>query len=230
MGRAIYDLSYYDVEQQHQIGPDGRYAVAYLDAHAKTEVLPKLRHPDAADVTVGSQMAAWFGEVSPGTRLFVQPYPEIGRVTLGIGFEASRIQTRPFTAPNVGFGLSYVLPVLVAILTADVGTVVLVENPEAHLNPKGQVAMGHLLAQASAAGVQVLVETHSDHVLNGMRVAVKRKIVAPEQLAIHFFDRRTTEDRFVHYVQSPRIDSDGRIDKWPDGFFDQWERALDELL
>jgi predicted ATPase len=74
------------------------------------------------------------------------------------------------------------------------------------------------------------VETHSDHLLNGIRVAVHDGQLAPEDAAIHYFERRVVEERFVHGVTSPRLDRDGRIDQWPDGFFDEWENALQKLL
>ena len=228
--RSIYDLSYYEVSQQRQIGRDGRYAVAYLDSFSKELTLPHLRHEKAVDDSVASQVTAWFDEISPGTQLSILPYPEIGRVKLGIGFESGRIKTKPFSAPNVGFGLSYALPLLVAILAAKTTSLLLIENPEAHLNPKGQFAMGRLLAQAARAGVQVIAETHSDHVLNGARIAIKRGLVESGFVAVHFFDRRVVGDEFQHYIQSPTIDKDGRLSHWPNGFFDQWENALEELL
>jgi hypothetical protein len=49
-------------------------------------------------------------------------------------------------------------------------------------------------------------------------------------VVIHYFDRRVEDGRFLHYVVSPKIDKDGRIDMWPRGFFDQWEQSLDALM
>ena len=199
--RTMHDMSSYAVEQEQQLGPDGRYAIAYLENHAVDDTAMELLYRTVDELrqanskepgsqagrAVRFQVAAWLGEISPGSQLTVQPYPELNQIRLGIGFQDERVRSKAFTAPNVGFGLSYVLPVLVAILASTPGTLIIVENPESHLHPKGQVAMGRLLVHAAAAGMQVIAETHSDHVLNGVRLATKLKVVSPESVAIHYF-------------------------------------------
>ena len=102
----------------------------------------------------------------------------------------------------------------------------MIDSPEAHLHPSAQSQMGRLLARFAAAGVQILVETHSDHLLNGARLAVKERVLPHTALQIHFFTGATKEG---HGVVSPTLDSNGRIDEWPDGFFDQSEKDLSRL-
>ena len=86
--------------------------------------------------------------------------------------------------------------------------------------------MGAFLAKVAAAGVQVLLETHSDHVLNGIRRAVKAGIVSQEGVLIHFFkDRDSDGDQVI----SPIIASNGEIDTWPDGFFDQFDKDMNHF-
>jgi predicted ATPase len=104
----------------------------------------------------------------------------------------------------------------------------LLENPEAHLHPQGQVALGELLALAASDGVQIVVETHSDHLLNGVRLAVKREKIRCIDTAIHFFSRSV--DTGDSTVQSPVVMSNGRLSNWPDGFFDQWDKSLEALV
>lgn len=99
----------------------------------------------------------------------------------------------------------------------------MIENPEVHLHPKGQAMMGQFLAEAANAGVQVIVETHSDHVLNGVRRAVKSGGISAESVAIHFFRPRAEGEA---QVISPLIDQTGGIDYWPDGFFDQFDKDM----
>ena len=100
---------------------------------------------------------------------------------------------------------------------------ILIENPEVHLHPSGQAQMGEFLADAAHSGVQIIVETHSDHVLNGIRRTVKAGRISADDVAIHFF-----RDRFQHESQilSPSIDPSGNIDVWPEDFFDQFDKDL----
>lgn len=151
-------------------------------------------------------------------------------VSLNYQFIGGKEVGNKFRPTNVGFGLSYLLPILVAVLSSKPGSLIIVENPEAHLHPQGQTQIGKLLSLAAANSVQVLIETHSDHVLNGARVAVKEKLIDPSVINIAYFTGEVVEDRFKHYVLWPRIDSNGRIDHWPEGFFDEWDRQLTNLL
>lgn len=78
------------------------------------------------------------------------------------------------------------------------GDMVLIENPESHLHPKGQSAIGRLLAATAANGVQIFCESHSDHIINGVRVAVKEGIIQQNQLAVYYFSRDLpAEYRFI---------------------------------
>ena len=111
---------------------------------------------------------------------------------------------------------------------AEPSTMLIVENPEAHLHPAGQSRVGEFLALVAAAGVQVVLETHSDHVLNGVRKSVRRKIIGNNDVHIHFFARGS--ELGSNIVTKPQISVDGGIDTWPEGFFDQFERDLEELF
>jgi predicted ATPase len=127
----------------------------------------------------------------------------------------------------MGFGVSYALPVVVAALRAPQGGLLIVENPEAHLHPAGQSAMGELLALAAGDGVQVLLETHSDHVINGIRRAVVEQTVRlpTKDVAIHFVLDEPAEEP----VTTISLDQTGTLSAWPPGFFDQIERDLAQI-
>lgn len=112
---------------------------------------------------------------------------------------------------------------MIAALFARPNDLLLIENPEVHLHPAGQARMGHFLAQVSSWGVQVIVESHSDHILNGIRRAVKEKLLAQDAVALHFFQPRESDGE---QVVTPSLDPEGRIDHWPDGFFDQFDKDL----
>lgn len=176
------------------------------------------------------QVAGWLQQFSPGVRLSAQRVKGTDEVQLYYEYvgQARRTKSNLYRPGNVGFGLTYNLPIIVACLATPPGSLLLLENPEAHLHPQGQLALGELLSLVAADGVQLLVETHSDHILNGIRLAVKAGRLPSDNVALHFFTRslETGESE----VQSPALLSNGKLSNWPTGFFDQWEKSLDALL
>ncbi|MEA5564143.1 AAA family ATPase [Anabaena sp. UHCC 0399] len=225
--RTSYDMSDYQARRLGQLGSRGEYTAHFLAINQDKDVLlSKLRHPMAKSNTLSSQVEGWMREVSPGTRIKINSNSDIGLMSLQYFYGDSN----PYRTTNVGFGISYTLPIIVAILASSPGTIILIENPEAHLHPKGQVRMGELLSLAASCGIQVVLETHSDHILNGIRLAVHAGQIKPNDVQLHYFQRQEDRRRAFTHVVSPHIDRNGRIDKWPDGFFDEWEKSLDILL
>jgi len=128
---------------------------------------------------------------------------------------------------NVGFGISYVLPILVNGLIAEKGSMFIVENPEAHLHPAGQSRIGRFLARIAAAGVQVVVETHSEHVINGIRIAVLEDQLNPHDAVINFFQRN--KDNHIELIEIG-LNSEAELTAFPKGFFDQTQQDLARLI
>ncbi|MFM5051166.1 DUF3696 domain-containing protein [Aeromonas veronii] len=128
------------------------------------------------------------------------------------------------SAPNMGFGISYSLPVILCGLTARSGGVILIENPEAHLHPAGQSKMGEFLGWLAGKGIQIIVETHSDHVLNGIRksIAINHHVNNRDVLTYYFDDSEEG-------VNKLSIEEDGSISSWPRGFFDQYHIDVSTL-
>jgi predicted ATPase len=175
-----------------------------------------------------SQVELWLSKLGRDTRITLQRHPRMDLVSLLFSFVNNGVPTPDYRPTHVGFGLSYALPIFTAVLLSRPGSLLLVENPEAHLHPKGQSLIGHFLALAASCGRQIIVETHSDHLLNGVRLAVKKQLLDPKQVAVNFFTR--DEQDSVTKVLNPTIDKNGRITSWPDDFFDEWEKNLMELL
>ena len=176
--------------------------------------------------TCEAVLDSWLASISPGAHLDLETIPDADALLARFFFDRPRdVPTRPYRATNVGFGLSYTLPVLIALL-APKGTLCLIENPEAHLHPRGQTKVAELAARAASAGTQVVVETHSDHFLDGVRIAVHDGVISSNRVAIHYFQR----DGAKAVVSSPRMEPDGRLSSWPAGFFDQHEENLSKLL
>ncbi|MGO9812711.1 MAG: AAA family ATPase [Isosphaeraceae bacterium] len=213
--REIYPLE--DPSSVQVVGPRGEKAASLLHWGREETVLPKLVLPNAPPTRL-RQVEARMQQFFPICSLEVQQVPQANAVTLGIRTSSATDYHRPV---HVGFGLTQALPIFVAALSASPGDLLLVENPEAHLHPAGQAKMGVFLATVASAGVQVILETHSDHILNGVRRAVKTGVVQHHNVTCHYFKAR---DEAGDQVVSPLIDPNGNIDAWPNGFFDQFDR------
>ena len=169
-------------------------------------------------------------DLSPGIRVRALAQPQFNAVTLAYAFLQGGEWTTDFKPQNVGFGLTYVLPVVTALLRAKPGDLLILENPESHLHPAGQFAVGRLCAMVANAGVQLILESHSDHFLNGIRVAVKNKLIPAEKVRLFYLERQNDNAAHQSIVYQPELDDDGRIDHWPKGFFDEWDKSLEQLL
>ncbi|MFT0866915.1 DUF3696 domain-containing protein [Pseudomonas sp. CAM1A] len=227
-----YPKSHHTVSERKFLGTRGEYTAHFLSLFRDEQITDSARRHPSASSTHGllTQVNAWLQEVSPGARVSTEEVPrtDFMRLEYSYGSTSGIRGNNPFRATNVGFGLTYSLPIIVACLASPKGSLVMLENPEAHLHPQGQIAIGGLIARAAACGVQVLVETHSDHVLNGIRIAVKEGVIPNTAVGLNFFNRADAASQPIH--SRPEISPSGRLSEWPDGFFDQWDKALDRIL
>ena len=205
------------------IGTKGERAASLIYFRGEKEVLPNLVLPNVPETRqrqVEARMATFF----PAFELEVTPIPRTNSITLGVRTSHQTDFHRPV---HTGFGITQVFPIVVAALFAEPNGLLLVENPEVHLHPAGQATMGEFLALVASAGVQVILETHSDHILNGVRKAVKKGVLPAEHAALHFFRPREYADTHGgSQVQSPLLADDGSVDHWPNGFFDQFDNDM----
>lgn len=119
---------------------------------------------------------------------------------------------------DVGFGVSQVLPVLVALHAAEEGQMVYLEQPEIHLHPKAQVAMAQVLANAAKRGVRVVAETHSSLLLLGVQRAVAEGSLSPDVVKLHWFQR---DAKGRTQITSADLDETGAFgEHWPEDFGD----------
>lgn len=173
-----------------------------------------LQREDAATQTVVDQASAWLSFIFDGGALRVTaPSPSVPILALEMNADGTAHYVRPV---NLGFGYSYALPILVAGLIARPGDILIVENPEAHLHPLAQSRLGEFLSRVSTLGVQVFVESHSEHILNAFRLALREGHLASDDLVVLFF-RRDVQDPVLRVS----VGSNGHIVDWPSGFFDQ---------
>ena len=230
--RIAPQLYYPVTERERYIGAKGEYTVSLINTHKNDSVseeylellidlFPELNREELSSNLV-DQIEFWMSKMFKKTTIQTQFVDEANVVTLKIS-TSQHINDR-FKPTNVGFGYTYILPIVVAGLTAKSGDIIVVENPEAHLHPSAQAMIGRFLAVISKLGVQLFVESHSEHILNSFRVCIKLGHLRSNDLNVLFF-----EDDNPHYFRKVEIDHNGRIEEWPRYFYDQEEQDLDIL-
>lgn len=141
------------------------------------------------------------------------------------------VEGESYSPLQVGFGITYTLPIVTAILTAKPGDVILMENPEAHLHPSAQVRLGQMIAQAVSLGVQVVAETHSDHIINGVRLARKENVLKNDNdVNLIFIQRKECDGKLVSYVNDVQLNDAGKFSEPLPPMFNTWKDTLVKLL
>jgi predicted ATPase len=166
-------------------------------------------------------------EISPGVRLSATTLHSLLSAELRVRYDGDILTSDDMSPMNVGFGIPYVLPTIVELLVAQPGDLVILENPESHLHPRGQAAIAQLVARVAAHGTQVICESHSDHIINGVRLAVKRGTLDAHELLVSYFDKDEYLDTHIHHIE---VDSKGALSSYPDGLLDEWGVLMAQLL
>jgi predicted ATPase len=206
-----------------EVGREGEYCAHVLSVLGdRLPSHPERTHPlhdDPSPRLLKYEVEQWLSELS-------QPIEVRGERLQGSTVAELRFRFPGGTwvrSTNMGFGLTYALPIILGGLIAEPGGLLIVENPEAHLHPAGQSRIGVFLAWLASHGVQVIVETHSDHVINGMRRAVAEfRYMDPASVAVHYFGGEAVDDGGRVFVPLSFTDR-GSVSEWPAGFFDQYQ-------
>jgi len=232
--RNFYDRSTFQVEQNESLGKHGEYTAHYLDHNGAKKVAPALLYSGTTTDSLQHQVSEWLTEISPGVIVNVEKVRGHNMMKLGYEFKKGDGRTDEISATNAGFGMTYVLPVVVALLSAKPGDILLIENPESHLHPQGQSAIARLMALSAQQGVQLFVESHSDHILNGILVSInqKHKNEAPgidsKNVSIYFVERNS--DTHTAIASPINVLENGRIKSAPRGFFDQFSKDMKAIM
>lgn len=117
---------------------------------------------------------------------------------------------------DVGYGVSQALPIFAELLRSDAPSLFLLQQPEVHLHPAAQAALGGLLCASVASGKQVIVETHSDYIVDRARMDIRdeKTSLGPEDVSVLYFERAALD---VH-IHSLRYDERGNVLDAPPGY------------
>lgn len=221
-------------------GVRGENAVAilhhYRDSGAPEDQVVAGLHGEGTDGdgNLGRQVDAWMKSFAEDMRVRTEMVGDTDvRLTFRFGYG---LDWHDFSPENVGFGISAVLPLVIMVLASRPGECLIMENPETHVHPRGQAEFGRLLALAAHAGVQIFVETHSDHIINGIRVAVKENTISPDEVDVVYFAKHEngtgTSLSEIGGVGAKELElyDDGDFAEYPPGFLDEWTDQLTKLL
>lgn len=169
------------------------------------------------------ELDLWMNLIFPGITITIN---STGTTKCQLMVNNERLEDKN-VATNVGFGISYVLPILVSCLLAKDNETIIIENPEAHLHAKAQSNMGYFLGTMAASGLRIIVETHSEHIINGIRrLLAGSEVLKPEAVTIYFME---AEEKQIKQTEIS-IDKDGNLSAFPIDFFDQQRQDSKDIF
>lgn len=221
-----------EVPEFFRVGADGSQTINTLSSyHDSVDNKMNVDSNDISKYDLLTAVTNWVSEIMNGGSVRVEGLSSKEKMgnqkkstILKLNFDVKN-EGHDYPSYNVGFGYSYILSIVVTALIAKSGDIVIIENPEAHLHPEAQTRLTFLLAKLGARGVQVFVETHSEHVINGFRLAALKEEyeLKSDDIRIFFFDQDFSKVDLT-------IEKTGRIPNWPVRFFDQYQHELAEIL
>jgi predicted ATPase len=230
---AVIHVKHYSYVVSHRnIGKHGQYTAHFLHVYGGSDIkFSNLKHPSSNTLLLMEQVNYWMGEISTGVKFNTTEIPNSDNIVLDMQFEQPKLGfTKRFRPTNVGFGISYALPVVTALLAAQPGQLLIIENPESHIHPRGQAELGKLIARTAMNDVQIVLETHSDHIINGIRVAVKEKDITEDKLIMFYFERVLEENEQYSKITNIEIDSQGELSSRPKHLLEEWSKQLVKLV
>lgn len=218
---GVQDVYPKNYNEKDGVGINGEYAIFCLQAN-KNRRLDKSLICDPFSETLLSQVNYWLHYII-GASVLVEDIPgtDVVKASYDIGNERS---TRPC---NVGSGISYLISIIVMCLLSNQSDALIIENPEVHLHPKAQSRICDFLYYIASTGRQLFVETHSDHIFNGIRAGIATGTMEKENIIINFFH---LDNRLCTQNNQINIGKNGRILNYIDGLFDQFDLDLDRML
>lgn len=206
-----------------KFGIDGKYAFSYFEQYKDKKVEDNLL-ANKTHNTLDAQLSYWL-EYILGIELRVVTQ-KITQSNVKVVFNSESLESiSPF---NLGAGNSYLAKILIIGLACKPNNIFIVENPEIHLHPKAQSKLADFFVFLVNAGVQVVIETHSEHFINKLRYNTYKKKIKAEDTNIYY--KPSTKEKFINIKIDNNghfTDKDGQKTEFPQSFFDA---TLSELL
>ena len=220
--KKAYDLN---IEKPQDIGGHGEYTFSFLGVYGQEPIFEKTfaYEPETVGMSLNNQVNYWLDYLI-GFHIRTEIVADVDQV---VATYSNSRNNRYYRAGNVGTGVTYIAEMVIAALSCKVDDMLVIENPEIHLHPRAQSHFIEFLAFLAERGLQVIVETHSDHIYNGVRKCVKKKTLLRDKVSIYFLELDETMQTKTDYIT---LNAEGAEEKHPYGLFDQFDDDLDELL
>lgn len=216
--KDIYTKKFTD---DKDVGVNGEYTIFSLEKY-KSDILPETLTANQDSYTLISQVNYWLNYIL-GASIFTEDV--VGTDYVKCFYITSEgKQVRP---KNIGAGLSYLISVLVMCLLSNEDDILIIENPEIHLHPQAQSKVCEFLYFIAKSGRQLFIETHSDHIFNGVRAGIATEQMDSKDISVNFFAMDTKN---CTYNTEVKFGKRGRILNYVDGLFDQFDIDLNRML
>jgi len=204
-----------------RIGQNGEYAIDYLDKN-KIKNLDSNLIVDQSSETLSAQVNYWLKYIVNATITTEDIHgTDIVKASYVVG------ESRAARPKNVGSGISYLISIIILCLASEQEDILIIENPEIHLHPRAQSRVSEFLYFIAKSGRQIFIETHSDHIFNGVRAGIASGEVDPMLVSVNFFEldeRNCTKNTVIEFGKR------GRIMNYIPGLFDQFDIDLNKML
>lgn len=220
---GVQDLYSKSYSVNEGVGVKTEFAFDYLSRNKYSPLKENFIKDESEGVNLGNQVDFWLNYILGYT---VNAEDIEGTDAVRVSYTNKGLN-RPIRPRNVGTGVTYIANILISAFSCSENDMLIIENPEIHLHPSAQSRLAEFLGFLSGRGVKILIETHSDHVFNGVRKAVRRQDIDINDLSIYFF--RQNKECICDPVKIV-LREDGSISNHTKGLFDQFDEDLDELL
>ena len=169
---------------------------------------------DTENVTLRSQVAYWLAHIL-GTTVKTENIQD----NIIVAYQAPH-DVEAYSPLNTGFGTSMVFPILIACLTAKIGDTVIIENPEVHLHPKAQSKLADFFAFIAQKGVQIILETHCEHLIYKLCYNVNQGIIDHDKVVFQYKEINKPFEAIYTDKKGRFVDEKNELRDFPTGFFD----------
>jgi len=209
--------------QARYFGIDGKFVANYYEKHKEEPIEEFLIENKNMAKTLEAQVNYWLGLIT--THQYELQTKKVSSTMITASYKIDGLEFKP---SNIGAGISYIATILIACLSASRENIIIIENPEIHLHPRSQAMIGKFLSFIASKGVQLIVETHNDHLINKIRYEVYKQNIKADDVIIHYKTSKTNFEQ-IYIKQNGFFQNKEGENSFPSGFYDATIKEIFEI-